>query len=165
MLSTLAVCLAQVRAREQMLVHAHGAVVLAATAKQVPQGKVQLGGVGVVLNSFNERINGLVLLLIEQVIQTLEVGTRRLQVVDAHLAQIQSGRQPAQAKSHRQGHQNPTQIQFHKKVLSAIRCRWGCPRDWIFQGLCRLWALLWRHAHRAPADADATTRATYPARQ
>ena len=48
-----------------MLVHAHGTFIFTATAKQIAQGKVQLGRIGVVLNRFNERVNGLILLLVK----------------------------------------------------------------------------------------------------
>jgi hypothetical protein len=54
-----------------MLVHPHRAFVLAAAAKQIAQRKVQFRGVGVTLHRFYEGVNRLVLLLIEQMVESL----------------------------------------------------------------------------------------------
>ncbi|MCY1361261.1 hypothetical protein D9M69_479220 [compost metagenome] len=70
--------------------HAHGAVVVAAAAKEIAQGKVQFGGVGVALHGFDEGVDGLVLLLVEQVVQAPEVGFGRLAALNAPLPQIES---------------------------------------------------------------------------
>ncbi len=78
--------------------HAHRALVFAAAAKQVAQRKVQFGGVGVALHGLDERINGLVLLLIEQEIQAFEVGLGRLAVFNAQLAQVQAARRASPAQ-------------------------------------------------------------------
>jgi hypothetical protein len=69
MLRAVAVGRAQVAARQQVLVHPHGALVFAAAAEQVAQREVQLGGVGVVLDRLDEGVDGLVLLLVEQEVQ------------------------------------------------------------------------------------------------
>ena len=78
----------QVAARQQMLMHPNRALKLAAASKQIAQRKVQLGGVRVVLNSFNKSVNGLVLLFIEQKIQALEIGFGRLAVFNAQLPEV-----------------------------------------------------------------------------
>ena len=75
-LGAVAVARLQVGAAEQMLVHAHRALEFTAAAEQVAQGKVQFGGVGVVLHGLDESVDGLVLLFVEQQVQALEVGTR-----------------------------------------------------------------------------------------
>ncbi len=59
-----------------MLVDPHRSLELAAAAKQVAQGEVQLGGVGVVLHGLNEGVDGLVLLFIEQQVQALVISAR-----------------------------------------------------------------------------------------
>ena len=84
-LSPVALGLGQVAARQQVFMHTHSAIVLTAPTKQIAEGKVQLGGVGVVLNGFDEGVNGLVLLLVEQKIQALEIGFGCLPVLDAKL--------------------------------------------------------------------------------
>ena len=66
----------QVGAVQQVLVHTHGTLELTAAAEEVAQGKVQFGGVGVALHRLDESVDGLVLLLVEQQVQALEVGTR-----------------------------------------------------------------------------------------
>ena len=87
--------------------HPHGAVVLATAAKQIAQGKVQLGRVRVVLHGLNKGINGLVLLLVEQVVQPFEVGLGGALAFQAHLAPIHARGQPAQHKGQGQAQQNP----------------------------------------------------------
>ena len=81
---------AQIATGQQVFMHAYRAFIFAAAAKQVPQREVQLGRVRVVLYGFNERINGLVLLLIEQEIQAFEISFGGLLVFNAQLAQIQA---------------------------------------------------------------------------
>ena len=85
-LGTVTVGAGEVSAAEQMLVHSHGAVVLASAAKQIAQCKVQLGCIGVVLYGLDKCINGLVLLLVEQKVQAFEICLGCLTVVGAHLA-------------------------------------------------------------------------------
>ena len=89
MLGAVAFGLSEVAARHQVLVHAHGALVLAAAAKQVAQREVELGGVRVALHRLDEGVYGLVLLLIEQEVQALEIGLGRLAVFNAQLPQVQ----------------------------------------------------------------------------
>ena len=113
MLGALAIGQAEVATREQMVMHPHGAFVLAAAAKQVAQRKVQFGGVRVVLNRFDEGIDGLVLLLVEQEIQTLEIGFRGLAIFKAQLAQIEPRGQPTQAEGQWQTEQDPAQVKVH----------------------------------------------------
>jgi hypothetical protein len=108
-----AVGAAQVAARQQVLVHAHGALVLAAAAEQVAQREVQLGGVGVVLHRLDEGVDGLVLLFVEQEVQAAEVGLGRLPVLDAQLPQVQPRGQPAQAEGDRQAPQEPGEVKVH----------------------------------------------------
>ena len=104
--------------------HPNGAVVLAPTAKQVAQCKVQFGGVRIVLNRLDEGVNGLILLFIEQVIKPFEISPWCLAVGDAQLAQVETGGQPTQAKSHGQAQQNPGQVKFHggSRELQAPLC-------------------------------------------
>ena len=78
MLGPVVVAGLEVAALQQVLVHTHGAFEFAAAPKQVAQRKVQFGGVGVVLHRFDEGIDGLVLLLIQQQVQAREVGPRRV---------------------------------------------------------------------------------------
>ena len=86
MLRPFAVDLPQVAAREQVFMDAHGAVVFAAPAKQVAQGKVQLRRIWVALHCFNKGVNGLVLLLVEQEVEPLEVGLGYAAVFKTQLA-------------------------------------------------------------------------------
>ena len=89
-LRALLVDLAQIAAREQVLVHAHSAVVLAPPTEQIAQGKVQFRRVGIVLHGLNESVNRLVLLLVEQKIEPFEVGFGSAAVLKAQLAQVKT---------------------------------------------------------------------------
>jgi len=114
MLGPLPVGVADVSTREQVLVHPNRPVIFTPTAEQVAQRKVQLGGVRVVLHRLNESVDGLVLLLVEQVIQPFEIRARCLSVSDAHLAQVQTRGDPAQCKCCGQAQQNPRQVKLHQ---------------------------------------------------
>src|SRR5690606_24712628 len=103
----------EVAARQQVLVHADGALVLAAAAEQIAQREVQVGGVRVMLYRFDEGIDGLVLLFIEQQVQALEVGLGRSAVLAAQLPQVHARGAPAQQKGKRKGQQQPVEIEFH----------------------------------------------------
>ena len=86
MLGAVEIGLAEIATREQVLVHTYRTLVFAAAAKQITQSEVQLGGVGVVLYGFNESVNCLVLLLVEQVVQAFEVSAWGLAVFKTQLA-------------------------------------------------------------------------------
>ena len=111
-----------------MLVHAHRTLVLAAAAKQVTQREMQLRRVGVTLDRFDEGINGLVLLFIQQKIQAFEVGLGCLVVFDPQLAHIESRSQPAQYKDHWQGEQDQANVKFHKVAVLGAK---GFFRRWL----------------------------------
>ena len=99
-----------------MFMHAHGTVVFAAPPEQVAQGEVQLRRVWVVLHGFDESIDGLVLLLVQQEVQALEVGLGCLPVLQAQLAQVETGGPPAQHEGQGEPQQDPAQVKFHGGV-------------------------------------------------
>ena len=102
MLRALSVCVAEVAAGEQMFMHPHGSVVLATPPKQVSQREVQFTGFRIVLHGFDEGINRLVLLLIEEEVQAAEIGFRCLLLGSSPLANINPGRHPAQCENQRE---------------------------------------------------------------
>src|SRR6185369_4188413 len=63
----------EVASPEQVLVHAHGAFVFAAAAKEVAEREMQVGAARILLGRGNEDIDGLVLLFVEQQVQPLVV--------------------------------------------------------------------------------------------
>jgi len=111
----------QVGTRQQVFVHPHGAVVITAAAKQIAERKMQLGGVGVVLHGLDEGIDGLVVLLVEQVVQAAKVGLGCAPVFQPQLAQIEARRQPAQRKRGGQAPEQADQVKFHE---GAVRRHW-----------------------------------------
>jgi hypothetical protein len=112
-LGAVAVLASEVGAREQVLVHPHGALVFAAAAEQVAQREVQLGRVRVVLHRLDEGIDRLVLLFVQQEVQAAEVGLGREPVLDAQLAQVEARGEPAQAECDRQSPKQPGQVKVH----------------------------------------------------
>ena len=112
-MGTVAVFVVDVGAGEQMFVYANGTVVVASAAKQVAQCEVQFGGVGVALNGLDEGIDGLVLLLVEQVVQAAKIGFGRLPALHAPLAQVEAGGHPAQGKGQRQAPKQPCEVDVH----------------------------------------------------
>jgi hypothetical protein len=64
------------------------------------------------LHGFNEGVNGLVLLLVEQKVQSLEVSLGCLAVLDAQLPEVQPGGQPAQGEGDWKPEQNPGEVKF-----------------------------------------------------
>ena len=68
---------AQPGALEQVLVHADGAVILAAPAEQAAEREVQLDGLRIDLDHLDERLDRLVGLLVQQEVEPLEVGARQ----------------------------------------------------------------------------------------
>ena len=118
-LGPLAVGAAEVAAREQVLVHAHGALVFTPAAEQVAQGEVQLRGVGVVLHGFDEGVDGLVLLLVEQVVEALEIGLGGLAVLEAQLTQVDAGGKPSQHEGDGEPQQEPAQVKVHAGSVSV----------------------------------------------
>ena len=112
-LGPVAVFAAEVGARQQVFVHPHGTVVVAAAAEQVAQGKVQFGGVRVALDGFNEGVDGLVLLLVEQVVEATKISLGGFAALHAHLPHVPARSQPTQAKRQGQGPQQPSEIKVH----------------------------------------------------
>ena len=88
-LGAVAVAGFQIGPIQQVLVHPNGALKLTTATKQVAQSEVQFGGVGVVLNGFDEGVDGPVLLLVEQQVQAFEVGPWRVLTFAAQLTQVQ----------------------------------------------------------------------------
>ncbi len=71
--SLLALVVIQIGTIYQVVVHAQGAIHLATAAEQTTQRKVQFDRMRIDLDHFDKGLNGLILLLIEQKIQTLEI--------------------------------------------------------------------------------------------
>ena len=98
-LGTIALACGQVGAAEQMLVHAHRALVFAAAAEQVAEREVQVGGVGVLLDGLDEGVDRLVVLLVEQQIQALVVDLGRIASARAAIAACRSARRASRGCS------------------------------------------------------------------
>ena len=113
-----ALVLGQVGAAEQVLVHPHRALVLAAAAEQVAEGEVQVGGVGVLLHRLDEGVDRLVVLLVEQQVQALVVGLGLL-LLAPQLAHVEPRGDPAEGERQRQRPQQPLQLKVHRAADAA----------------------------------------------
>src|SRR5690606_527269 len=91
---------------------------LAATAKQAAQRQVQLGGIAVDLDQAGEDLDGLILLLVEEVVEALQIPSRQPGGgCAAATGALPAAQQPAGQRSHRQ--QEPKQLQHQATSLSG----------------------------------------------
>ena len=97
---------------DQVLVYPDGAVGLATAAEQVAQRKMQFYGFGIDTRRLDERLDRLVGLLVEQKIQSLEVGARQSARFQQQVFDVNACRNPAEAKKYRQD-QQPPEVDFH----------------------------------------------------
>lgn len=92
---------------DQILVHADRPLGLAAPAEQVAQREVQFDRLRIDLGHLQEGIDGLVRLLVEQEVESLEIGARQGARFVHHLPDIDASRRPAQPEEQRNEQQLP----------------------------------------------------------
>ena len=155
-LGAFAVGAAQVGAGQQVLVHPHRAFKLATAAEQIAQREVQFGSVWIPLNRFNEGVNRLVLLLIQQVVQTFEIGFGVAAVFQSKLSQVKPRGQPTQPKGYRQTNENPANLQVHQALILMV-----CRANQVQPG--RLLGPVLAAQLAGPSDVVATSAAPCPA--
>jgi hypothetical protein len=102
----------EVRTLEKVLVHADGAVVLAAPAEQAAEREVQLDRLRVDLDHLDEGLDRLVGLLVQQEVEALEVGARQRARLGHDLPDVDARRDPAQAEEEREAEQPPV-LELH----------------------------------------------------
>jgi len=105
--------LAQADPLEQVLVHADGAVVLAAAAEQAAEREMQFDRLRVDLDHLDERLDRLVGLLVEEEVEALEVRARQRARLLQQMADVDPRRHPAEAEEQRQQPQQPPVVEFH----------------------------------------------------
>ena len=76
--------------------------------------EVQIAGVRVLLHRLDERIDGLVVLLVQQQIQAFEVRFRRVMLLALQLPNIEARCHPAQSEGDGQTEQQPLQVKVHR---------------------------------------------------
>ena len=126
-LGLVALGLREIGAAEQVLVDAHRALVLAALSEQVAEREVELGGVRVLLDGFDEGVDRLVVLLVEEQVQALVVDLGRLLALAPVLARVEARGEPAEheaaaAEAERQPEQ-PLRVKVHRAADGAGRAR------------------------------------------
>lgn len=111
----------QVRARQQVLVHADGALGLAAAAEQVAQREVHIGRFRVQAHDLDEGVDGLVRLVVQEEVQALEIAARQAARLGHQLADVHPRGDPAQAEEN--GHaQQPPEFEFHTFLRIIVAC-------------------------------------------
>ena len=75
---------------------------------------MQLRRVRVLLYRFDEGVDRAVLLFVEQVVESLEVGAWRAVMFEPQLAQVEAGGQPAQPEGDGQRQQKPQGVDLHR---------------------------------------------------
>jgi hypothetical protein len=88
----------QAIAFDQVLMDADGAVGFAAAAKQAAQREMQLDGLRIDARRFDEGLDGLVGLLVEQEVQALEIGARQGARLFQQMLDVDARRDPAEPK-------------------------------------------------------------------
>ena len=102
----------EVGAIDQILVHADRALDFAAAAEQAAQREVQLDGLRIDLDHLDERFDGLVGLLVDEKVETPEVGGGQRARLGQQLLDVDARGEPAQAEENRKTEQ-PPELEFH----------------------------------------------------
>jgi hypothetical protein len=123
-LSADALALRQVGPVEQVLVDAHRALVFAPAPEQVAEREVKIGRVRVLLDRLDERVDRLVVLLVEQQVQALVVDLRRVLLLTPPLPHIHARAEPAQCECQRKSPEQPLQVKVHRAAGVAAAARW-----------------------------------------
>lgn len=89
----------QIGAAQQILMHANRAIGLSATAKQIAEREMQFDRFGIELGDFDERIDRLVVLLVEQKIEAAKIRARQIRIFGQQRFQVIAGRHPPQRES------------------------------------------------------------------
>ena len=105
---------------DQVLVHADGAFHFPAPAEQAAQGKMQLDGLGIHLDHLDERLDGLVRLLIDEEVETAKVRRRQRARLGQKLFDVDARREPSQAEEDRESDQ-PPELEFHALTPTPTR--------------------------------------------
>ena len=125
-LCLVALLLGQVGTAEQVLVDAHGSLVLTAPAEQVAEREVELRRVRVLLHGLDEGVDRLVVLLVEQQVETLVVDLGRFLALAPELARVEARGEPAERESAAERDRQPQQplrIKVHRAADAAGRAR------------------------------------------
>ena len=103
----------EIRAVEQVLVHADRAVVLAAAAEQAAEREMQVDGLGVDLDHLDEGLDRLVGLLVQQEVEALEIRARQRPRLGDDLLDVDARGDPSQAEEQREAQQPPV-FELHR---------------------------------------------------
>jgi hypothetical protein len=103
---------------KEILVHADRALDLPLAAKQRTQREMQVDRLRVDLDHFDEGLDGLVRLLVQQEIEAAEIGERQRARLAQQVFDIDACGNPAQQED-RRDRQQPPQLEVHAGGISA----------------------------------------------
>ena len=105
----------QVGAVEQVLVHPDGAVDFALPPEQAAQREVQVDRLRVDLDHFDERLDRLVRLLVQQEIEAAEIRQRQRARFAQQVLDVDARGDPSQREKHRRYRKQPPEIEIHAR--------------------------------------------------
>jgi hypothetical protein len=108
----------QVRALGQVLMHADGALDFAPAPEQAPQREMQLDGLRVDLHHFDEGLDRLVRLLVQEKVEALEVRAGKSARLGYDLLDIDARGEPPQAEEQRKREQPPV-LELHAGAFAS----------------------------------------------
>ena len=147
---------------DQVLVHADGAFGLAAPAEQVAECEVQFDRLGIDLGHFEEGIDGLVRLLVEQEVETLKIGARQGARFMHHLPDVETGRRPAQPEEQRDEKELPVfeQLAHAAGGGSGVTGNCGLAASRLRREISRRWRKITPTTDSTPRMAPAAKNAS-----
>jgi hypothetical protein len=93
-------------------VHTDGSLYFPASPKQATQGEMQLDRLGIDFDYFDERLNGLVRLLVDQKVKASKVRGGKSAGLGQELLDVDACREPTQTEEDREADQ-PPELEFH----------------------------------------------------
>ncbi len=105
----------QVGAIQQVGMDTHRAVEFAAPAKQVAQRMMQFDGLGIQLDDLDERIDRLIVLVVEQQVEPAEVRARQCSVIRGPRPRFETATEPAGREHQRQDNEIP-ELELHQRT-------------------------------------------------
>ena len=105
----------EVRAVEQVLVHARRALDLALAPEKAAEREMQVDRLRIDLDDFDERLDRLVRLLVQQEVEPAKVRQRQRPRLAQQVLDVDPRGDPAQPEEQRRNRQQPPQLEIHRR--------------------------------------------------
>ena len=107
----------QIRPIEQVLVHADRAIDLALPSEKIAEREVQVDGLWVDFHDLDERFDRLVRLLVEQEVESSEVGQGQRARLAQQMRDVDARGDPAQREEQRRDREQPPELEVHRNQV------------------------------------------------